>query len=363
MTTKNVENNAPKENNDNTQSSSSASNDTVKDLYSSLSDLTNKEKGQSTPDWLPKADSLLSDGKANDGSNGSTNDAQTKQMLDQLSSKMEEQVDTDEDPDVCTPDNPHGEGKGENGDRKDGNGNSLAEILKTDGNSLAEILKSSGADLSHLLKDGGKDLADLFKDNKDIEDILKGKGDGSDLQKVLDDMKEDFERHVQAKEAVDILTRRGDMGNEFQRKQIQKMYRDAYEKGGEKAVQKLTETINEQLKAKGSSLRVQSDSTPGFLRAGQHMFDNVDHEIKLKVTDNGKQVDEAKIEFRREQPWDRNPWGRRGGDMRELMPTPELTKPIEDVRIAPKPIVVEQPYDPSKVRTPVNVPDYTIINR
>jgi len=210
MTEKNVENNSrPQENSDNNFRSSLADN-TVKDLYNSLSDLTKNEKLQPTPSWLPNAASLLS----NDNSNGNAN----------------------------------GNANGKQSDTAAG--------------------KPSDAPVGPKIGDG---------DTRTPE------------QRRKDD----------AKQAADILAKRGDMGNQYQRQQIEQMYKRAFNEGGQEAVDKLTEEINKQLEEGGSDVRIDSETRPN-LKAGEDGNLSWSDEINLTVTQDGEVTDEASIDMPRD---------------------------------------------------------------
>jgi hypothetical protein len=209
MTDKNTElKPRPEEVSDNSDQRSLS--DNSKDLYGSLPQLTKSESSKPTPDWLPSANSLLS------------NDGSSVNILNRL-----------------------------NGDK----------------NGLDNI-------------DGKK------VDRDRIVGPKIGEGDTrSPEQRRQDD----------AKKAADILGKRADLGNKYQREQIELMYKRAYNEGGQEAVDKLTEEINKQLENKGSDVRIDS-KTKAVLKDDDGRLKFQD-EISLNVTQGGEKTDEATIDM------------------------------------------------------------------
>jgi hypothetical protein len=225
MTDKNPDNASEKKKETADDSQGSVSENNVKELYGSLSELTKNDMSKPTPDWLPNAGSLISDNSGGNMLNPVNNDHSNDGPLGKL-----------------------------NGPKSD----------------------------------AGK--------NDDTSDKVVGPKIGEG-----DTRSPEQRRAEDVKKAADILGKRGDLGNKYQREQIEQMYKRAYNEGGQEGVKKLTAEINAELEkrekaeGRGQGPRLESN-TKSVLKAGGGKL-RFDDEVSLSVTQDGEKTDESTIDM------------------------------------------------------------------
>ena len=245
----------------------------VPDLYQSIPDLTKMAAALPPPAFLPDAASLL---PSDSGNNAPLNSQDFARAIERNQLPQEIKVG-----------NIPGPGSGGGGDN--GFGQAPEWARNFDRKDLPQDIKVGNVPGPGSRAPGG----DAIPNSNSATDSGAAEGD---RQAGNDSKRTEQQRAENARQAADILNGRGDLGNEYQRRQIKEMYRKALEEGGQAAADKLTQAINKELERRGSNVRVSSNmdfGTPNQPGDG----------VRLRVMKGSQQVDEARIS--RPSIWDR----------------------------------------------------------
>lgn len=171
-------------------------------------------------------------------------------------------------------------------------------------------------------EDRPANLEDSVKGQAGADFFAGGDGTASDATgpKIGDsaDKSPEERRKENAKRAADILSGKGDLGNDYQRGQIQEMYRQAMASEGPEGVAALTKAINDALAEKGSDVRI--DTKTGT-ETGEFAYDSGNKSIyvpnqqaqiqtvNIEVQRGGTKTDQGKAEVVPSQ-YTKHPWSR-----------------------------------------------------